>query len=111
MGGPLALHGACLLPFVGPWAYSALFGVPAAVMGLALSSESEDLFLKARYSGTTGPWDLGAMGPVTRGPWDQANKRPWDRGTKGPRDQGTMGPWDLGTMEPWDQGTMGPWDP
>ena len=30
---PLGLHSACLLPFVGPWAYSALFGVPATVIG------------------------------------------------------------------------------
>ena len=37
---PLALHGACLLPFVGPWAYlPCLFGVPAAVIYPQGSSE------------------------------------------------------------------------
>ena len=31
-GGPLAIHGACLLPLCGPMGLFALFGVPAAVI-------------------------------------------------------------------------------
>ena len=40
VGAPLALHGSCLFPFPGLWAYSALLGVPAAVI---LVSGAENL--------------------------------------------------------------------